>query len=114
MDLLLDKVQLRGHVDGMKEWNEGFEELQAIQYSFAIQFKDGQGAWSLFSDSEEEKVRTLGNSTFQADLELLLGKTPRSSVSSHWIILVIPGSPFPSLLILTLVSSRITSHLGVL
>jgi hypothetical protein len=57
MTVVLDKIQLRGHIAGLKEWNEGFEELEAISHSFAIQFNDGQGTWSAFSDSAEEKVR---------------------------------------------------------
>ena len=56
MTVVMDSVQLRHRVAGLKEWYEGFEELEAIAHSFAIQFKDGQGTWSVFSDSEEEKV----------------------------------------------------------
>jgi hypothetical protein len=52
----LDKIQLRGHLHSLKEWYEGFEELEAIPHSFVILFHDGQGAWSMFTDSEEEKV----------------------------------------------------------
>jgi hypothetical protein len=56
MDQVLDSVDLRGRVKALKEWHEGYEELEAIPNSFAIEFKDGQGSWSMFSDSEEEKV----------------------------------------------------------
>ncbi|KAG6850550.1 hypothetical protein H0H93_011749 [Arthromyces matolae] len=51
----LDKIELRGTIRGLREWSEGYEELEAIPYSFAIEFKDGRGHWSMFSDSEEEK-----------------------------------------------------------
>jgi hypothetical protein len=53
---VLDSFDLRGLVSGLKEWNQGYEELESIPYSFAVEFKDGQGSWSMFADSEEEKV----------------------------------------------------------
>lgn len=53
---ILDKVELRGHVRGLREWDEGFEDLEAIPHSFAIEFTDGRGPWAMFADSEEEKV----------------------------------------------------------
>ena len=34
----LDQVYLRGKLRGLKEWNEGYEELESIPYSFAIEF----------------------------------------------------------------------------
>ena len=52
---MLEKVDLPGIVRGLKEWSEGYEALEAIPFSFVIEFKDG-GVWSLYSDSEEEKV----------------------------------------------------------
>ncbi|KAG5645718.1 hypothetical protein DXG03_005413 [Asterophora parasitica] len=55
----LDKIELRGNVRGILEWNEGHEELEAIPHSFALEFADGSH-WSLFSDSEEEKITLLG------------------------------------------------------
>lgn len=54
---ILDKVELRGKLRGLREWNEGYEDLEAIPHSFAIEFKDGRGPWSMYADSEEEKVR---------------------------------------------------------
>jgi len=57
---VVDKLELHGRVRGFKEWNEGYEELESIPHSFAIQFRDGQGSWALFSDSEEEKDMLLG------------------------------------------------------
>ncbi|KAF5383584.1 hypothetical protein D9615_003705 [Tricholomella constricta] len=56
----LDKVELRGKLRGLREWNEGYEDLEAIPHSFAIEFKDEYGHWSMFSDSEEEKYKLLG------------------------------------------------------
>jgi len=55
----LDKVELRGKIRGLREWQEGYEELEAIPCSFAIEFKDFSndwGTWSVYTDSEEEKV----------------------------------------------------------
>lgn len=55
----LEKVDLLGKVRGMKEWNEGYEDLEAIAFSFVVEFKEGQPDhhWSMYADSEEEKVR---------------------------------------------------------
>uniref|UniRef100_D8Q3N0 Expressed protein n=1 Tax=Schizophyllum commune (strain H4-8 / FGSC 9210) TaxID=578458 RepID=D8Q3N0_SCHCM len=55
----LDQVYLRGKLRGLKEWNEGYEELESIPYSFAIEFKDERGSWSAFADNEEEKFKLL-------------------------------------------------------
>ncbi|KAG5637690.1 hypothetical protein H0H81_003606 [Sphagnurus paluster] len=56
----LDEVELLGKLRGLREWNEGYEDLEAIPHSFAIEFQDEQEHWSLFSDSEEEKYKLLG------------------------------------------------------
>ena len=54
-------MQLFGRVDSLKEWKDGYEELEAIPFSFVVEFKDSElGAWSLFSDSEQDKFRFLG------------------------------------------------------
>jgi hypothetical protein len=53
----VDNVVLRGRVSALREWHEGYEELEALEHSFALEFNDGQGPWSLFCDSEEDKVR---------------------------------------------------------
>lgn len=55
----LDSVELRGRVSALREWHEGYEELESIDHSFAVEFKD-RGPWSMFCDSEEDKVRLLG------------------------------------------------------
>ncbi|KAF8216295.1 hypothetical protein K438DRAFT_1796955 [Mycena galopus ATCC 62051] len=57
---VLDQVDLRGQVRGLREWNEGYEDLKAIPFSFAVEFNDGREPWSMFSDSEEEKYKLLG------------------------------------------------------
>lgn len=49
-------MELRGKLRGLREWNEGYEDLEAIPHSFVVEFKDGRGPWSMFSDSEDEKV----------------------------------------------------------
>lgn len=56
----LDSIQLAENVQGLKEWNEGYEELKAIPHSFAIEFKKDGLVWSMYADSEEEKVKLLG------------------------------------------------------
>lgn len=56
MNQVLDTLELRGQLRGLREWNEGYEDLKAIPHSFAIEFKDGRSPWSMYSDSEEDKV----------------------------------------------------------
>ncbi|KAK0210319.1 hypothetical protein DFS33DRAFT_1292328 [Desarmillaria ectypa] len=57
MNQVLDQIQLHGKLNGLKEWNDGYEELKAIPNSFAIEFKDQRGSCAMFCDTEEEKVR---------------------------------------------------------
>lgn len=45
-----------GRVGAIKEPSEGYEELEAIPHSFAVEFTDGDGPWCLFADSAEDKV----------------------------------------------------------
>jgi len=52
----LDMVNLRGNVRGLKEWNEGYEDLEAIPFSLVVEFKTERKHWSMYADSEEEKV----------------------------------------------------------
>lgn len=56
MNQALDELELRGHVRAVRDWYEGYEELKAIPFSFAIEFKDDRGSWAMFTDSEEDKV----------------------------------------------------------
>ena len=41
---------------GIKEPDEGYEELSAIPHSFAVEFTHDDGPWSMFADSAEDKV----------------------------------------------------------
>ena len=52
----LEEVDLRGQVRGLREWNEGYDYLEAIAFSFVVEFRDNTDNWSMFADSEEEKV----------------------------------------------------------
>jgi len=49
----LDTVSL-SEIRHIKEWHEGFEELEGIPHSFAVEFHTGF-CWSLFADSETDK-----------------------------------------------------------
>ncbi|KAJ7115807.1 hypothetical protein C8R44DRAFT_793337 [Mycena epipterygia] len=57
---VLDQIDLRGQIRGLREWNEGYEDLKAIPFSFAVEFNGTREPWSMFSDSEEEKYKLLG------------------------------------------------------
>ncbi|KAJ7504542.1 hypothetical protein B0H11DRAFT_1982831 [Mycena galericulata] len=57
---VLDQIDLRGQVRGLREWNEGYEDLKAIPFSFAVEFNGDREPWSMYSDSEEEKYKLLG------------------------------------------------------
>lgn len=52
----LEKIELRGSVSGLKEWYEGYEDLQALAFSFVVEFKDLRKPLSMYADCEEEKV----------------------------------------------------------
>lgn len=43
-------------VSAVKEPYEGYDELESIPHSFAVEFSDEEGPWSMFSDSEDDKV----------------------------------------------------------
>jgi MAP7 domain-containing protein 1 len=47
---------LRGNVLSLKEWNEGYEDLEAIPFSFVVEFKIERKHWAMYADSEEDKV----------------------------------------------------------
>ncbi|CAK5267596.1 unnamed protein product [Mycena citricolor] len=57
---VIDQVNLRGQIRAVREWNEGYEDLKAIPFSFAVEFVGDDQPWSLFSDTEEEKYKLLG------------------------------------------------------
>lgn len=56
MTTALDQVELRDKVRALREWYDGYDDLEAIAFSFVVEFKDGEH-WSMFGDTEEEKVR---------------------------------------------------------
>ncbi|KAK0458421.1 uncharacterized protein EV420DRAFT_1747957 [Desarmillaria tabescens] len=68
MNQVLDQIQLRGKLNGLKEWDDGYEELKAIPNSFAIEFKDQRGPCAMFCDTEEEKDKLLGVLHYTAGL----------------------------------------------
>ncbi|CAA7269283.1 unnamed protein product [Cyclocybe aegerita] len=56
----LGQVNLRGNIRALKEWNQGYDDLEAIAFSFVVEFKDERDHWSMYADSEEEKYKLLG------------------------------------------------------
>ena len=42
-------------IQALREWNEGYDELEAIPNSFAVEFKD-DAPCLFFADSAEDKV----------------------------------------------------------
>lgn len=50
-----DRVDVRSALKALKEPKDGYEDLEAIPFSFVIEFHD-RGPWSMYADSEEEKV----------------------------------------------------------
>ncbi|KAK0458429.1 uncharacterized protein EV420DRAFT_1642776 [Desarmillaria tabescens] len=61
-------LQLRGKLNGLKEWNDGNKELKAISNSVVIEFKDQRGSCAMFCDTEEEKDKLLGVLHYTAEL----------------------------------------------
>ena len=58
----LEEIDLQGNVGGLKEWYEGcYEDLEAVAFSFVVEFKDGRMPMNMYADSEEEKVGTAPN-----------------------------------------------------
>jgi len=55
-----EMIDLRGNVSGLKEWYEGYEDLEAIAFSLVVEFKDGRKPLSMYADCEEEKYKLLG------------------------------------------------------
>ncbi|KAF8579920.1 hypothetical protein K439DRAFT_1522381 [Ramaria rubella] len=46
-------------VRALREWNEGYDELEAIPHSFAVELKE-EAPWLFFADSAEDKEILLG------------------------------------------------------
>jgi len=57
---LIEEVNIRNEVQGVKEWDEGYEELRAIPNSFAVEFTERGKIWMMYTDSEEDKYMILG------------------------------------------------------
>ena len=55
---MLDTIELKGRLRGVKEWSDGFEELKAIEHSFVLDFGDLQEPISAYTDTPREKVST--------------------------------------------------------
>lgn len=53
---LTEEVDIRKEVQGVKEWDEGYEELKAIPNSFVVEFTERGKVWMMYADSEEDKV----------------------------------------------------------
>ncbi|KAF9268966.1 hypothetical protein L218DRAFT_410550 [Marasmius fiardii PR-910] len=70
INTVLDEIDLQGKLAGVREWDEGFEELKAIPHSFALQFKDHRTPWAMFLDFPEEKDKLLGIIYFAAGLKV--------------------------------------------
>lgn len=49
----MDSFRFRG-VTGIKEWNQGYDDIRSIPHSWAVEFRD-DAAWLFFADSEEDK-----------------------------------------------------------
>ena len=56
MSTVIDNVYLLGCIRSFKEWYEGYDHWEAIAFSFVVEFNEGRDNWSMFADSEEEKV----------------------------------------------------------
>ena len=53
----LEKINFQGNVVSLKEWYEGcYEDLEAVAFSFVVEFKDGRVPMNMYADSEEDKV----------------------------------------------------------
>ncbi|KAF9449948.1 hypothetical protein P691DRAFT_758611 [Macrolepiota fuliginosa MF-IS2] len=64
----MDRLEVRGAVKALKEPKDGYEDLKAIPFSFAIEFHD-RAPWAMFADSEEEKFKLLGLLQYAAGLD---------------------------------------------
>lgn len=52
----IEEVNIRKEVQGVKEWDEGYEELKAIPNSFVVEFTERGKVWMMYADTEEDKV----------------------------------------------------------
>jgi hypothetical protein len=56
---LFEQFTIPRRIAGAKEWDDGFEELRAIEHSFAVTFTDGESPWLFYVDTNELKVSLL-------------------------------------------------------
>ncbi|KAF9054328.1 hypothetical protein BJ165DRAFT_1437958 [Panaeolus papilionaceus] len=68
MEVVLEEVPLKKQVSALKEWHEGYEDLEAIPFSFVVEFSNGKSPWSIYADSQEEKFRIMGLFNISAGL----------------------------------------------
>ena len=74
----LETIQLSS-IQRIREWQDGFEELQSIPNSFALEIKDMHDPWSMFTDSSEDKVRKNKCSVALAFADRLIGESACAS-----------------------------------
>ncbi|KAK2463704.1 hypothetical protein APHAL10511_004455 [Amanita phalloides] len=81
-----EEIDIRKQVRNVKEWDEGYEELEAIASSFVMELV-GQGkAWMMYADNEEDKYAILGyiyQSHTVASMAGLISPKPVSYLQQH-------------------------------
>jgi hypothetical protein len=86
----VDTLQITS-IDALHHWDEGHEELEFIPHSFAVVLKDGQGLWSMYADSEDEKVRyQFSHSQITGGDTLVEGRTAWVAASSGKFVTLSP------------------------
>ncbi|KAF8623922.1 hypothetical protein AX17_007250 [Amanita inopinata Kibby_2008] len=55
-----EEIRVGDQLKSVKEWNDGYEELEAIPHSFVFEFMEQGKNWMLFTDTEEDKYMILG------------------------------------------------------
>ncbi|KAF8625897.1 hypothetical protein AX15_005137 [Amanita polypyramis BW_CC] len=55
-----EEVDICKQVRSVKEWEEGYEELEAIPNSFVMEFVKRGKTWMIYADNEEDKYVILG------------------------------------------------------
>ncbi|EJD43725.1 hypothetical protein AURDEDRAFT_114533 [Auricularia subglabra TFB-10046 SS5] len=56
----LDVLRIKGRVGRIATWRDGYDELQSIPHSFAVELTDDEGPWFFYTDSEEAKDVLVG------------------------------------------------------
>ncbi|KAF7294438.1 ADF-H domain-containing protein [Mycena kentingensis (nom. inval.)] len=60
LTVVLEQFDIRGQVAALREWYDGYEDLKAIPFSFAVEFKGERSPWAMFTDNEDDKYKLLG------------------------------------------------------